>query len=215
MTHSAHNQKTRSHRTILFLGAYILAFITCVLLPHTTFAQLPHPDQFLNSGAFSGTLDTWRGTIKPLFTIINTVLIILTIVFAVLAEPLHYRPKLFSAVKRDVTLITKKDPATQKKWNALRGRIDKNPTPDAFRLAVTEADALVDQVLKKAGFQGEHMADRLSKILSADVPSIELLWDAHRLRNRLVHTPGSSLSVREGEKALQSYEKFLKELGAF
>jgi len=70
----------------------------------------------------------------------------------------------------------------------------------------------VDAVLKDYGFPGEHLADRLMSFTPEDMKSLNRLWDAHRVRNDIVHRPGAGISVGEGKKAIESYEAFLKEL---
>ena len=106
-----------------------------------------------------------------------------------------------------------KDPETAKRFASLKERLTV-PTSENLRLAVIEGDALVDSFLKRAGYEGEHMADRLSQLSAGEVPALERLWDAHRLRNNIVHTPGAAISSHEARAAMKAYEDFLKELGA-
>jgi hypothetical protein len=58
------------------------------------------------------------------------------------------------------------------------------------------------------------MADRLEQLNRADLPSLDDLWRAHRIRNDLVHTVGFTLTPNETREILGVYEKFLLELGA-
>ena len=89
-----------------------------------------------------------------------------------------------------------------------------NPTSqDSRHLAIIEADSLVDEVLKQLGFGGEHMADRLSRLNPQEVPSIERVWRAHRLRNDIVHGPNYVASPESTQDALRDYESFLREIG--
>ena len=80
--------------------------------------------------------------------------------------------------------------------------------------AIIEADNLVDGVLKKLGYSGETMGERIQFIDRHEVPSLENLWQAHRLRNKLVHEPDYNLRREEMERAVRNYETTLKELGA-
>ena len=77
-----------------------------------------------------------------------------------------------------------------------------------------EADALVDACLKQAGYQGEHMSDRLSQIDPQEIGSLQMLWRAHKLRNDIVHTPGFIISTDDARIALKSFEVFMTDLGA-
>ncbi len=101
----------------------------------------------------------------------------------------------------------------QKRWQAVRAKAEEN-FADAPRIAVLEADALLDDVLKMLGTPGEHLADRLGAFDAGEVKSLDRVWRAHRLRNDLVHTAGFTASPEETIQALNDFEEFLKEIGA-
>lgn len=83
-------------------------------------------------------------------------------------------------------------------------------------LAVIEADKLVDAVLKKANITGNSMADRLRKTESmVDRGVYQGMWDAHKLRNSLVHEVDRVGNFSEVNLALIKIKKYLIELGAF
>lgn len=107
-----------------------------------------------------------------------------------------------------------RDPRILKHWNHVAQKANTG-RPENLRLAVLEADALVDYFLKTSGYQGEHMADRLGQIAHSQVKSLERVWKAHRLRNDIVHTPGYVVSPKVAEDALKAYRDFLLELDAF
>lgn len=98
------------------------------------------------------------------------------------------------------------------RWEKLLKKYTATPTPDSLRLAIIEADALVDNLLKDMNFPGDHLADRLSYLNNQQIKSLEGLWEAHRLRNEVVHHPTGAISVRQGTAALTKYEAFFKEL---
>jgi hypothetical protein len=104
-------------------------------------------------------------------------------------------------------------PRYRKHWNDIRAHAEDAP-PQSLTLAVIAGDNLVDDALKEMGLQGEHMADRLEQLHKADLPSLDDLWRAHRVRNDLVHTVGFTLTPNETREVLDVYEKFLLELGA-
>jgi hypothetical protein len=81
-----------------------------------------------------------------------------------------------------------------------------------WRLAVIEADSLVDDILKRIGFPGESMAERLAQIPASQLLSLSDLKEAHRIRNNVTHTPGFKISKSEAERVVRKYERVLKEL---
>jgi hypothetical protein len=84
------------------------------------------------------------------------------------------------------------------------------------KYSIIEGDKLVDNVLRRAGLQGNSMADRLrntQKLIPRKV--YEDMWTAHKLRNQLVHEVDYQLRVEAAVGALWKMKKYLITLGAF
>ena len=79
-------------------------------------------------------------------------------------------------------------------------------------MALIEADNLFDDLLKQIKLPGESMADRLKYLDSSQVPNIDEIWQAHKLRNIVVHNPEYPITKNEIESGVRAYEKALKEL---
>lgn len=79
--------------------------------------------------------------------------------------------------------------------------------------AIVEADKLLDQALKQAGYPGAKMVERLQ---SAEhrFRDKEAVWAAHKLRNRLLHEQHVKLGSREAGQTLASFQRALKDLRA-
>lgn len=82
-----------------------------------------------------------------------------------------------------------------------------------IKLAVIEADKILDEILKMAGLKGETMADRLKRLNPAQLSNIESVWQVHKMRNRIVHEPDFHVTHAEAEYAVEVYRAALKELG--
>lgn len=98
----------------------------------------------------------------------------------------------------------------QSKWQELLERVK---TSDGMILAVIDADKLLDEALKKRGFSGKTMGERLVAA-QRSLTDNDAVWYAHKLRNRLVHEPNVSLKKREAQNALGGFKKGLHDLGA-
>ncbi len=79
------------------------------------------------------------------------------------------------------------------------------------KVAIMEADKLLDGVLKGLYLPGETMAERL-KSAQYKYPDITKVWNAHRLRNQLVHDATFEITVRQAKGALNEYKAALKTL---
>lgn len=99
------------------------------------------------------------------------------------------------------------------RWDEIEKHI--NSTREAeWKFAVIEADKLVEELLKGAGFSGDTMGDRLINIQPGQLTTLQNLWEAHKIRNRLVHDTNYFLRYTEAKRAVGLYEKTLKELQA-
>ncbi|MFO0765034.1 MAG: hypothetical protein U0487_03250 [Patescibacteria group bacterium] len=78
-----------------------------------------------------------------------------------------------------------------------------------MKLAVIEADKLVDNVMRQLLIPGETMGERM-KMAEFKYPDIRRVWPAHRIRNQLVHDATFQLRMGDGKEALQAYERALK-----
>ncbi len=100
-----------------------------------------------------------------------------------------------------------------KQWTKTKGRLETGLESE-YKLAVIEADSTLDEVLKKMGYLGETLGERLEKINVAVLPSIEEVRDTHKIRNNIVHDPDYRINSDEAKKSISIYEKALTDLGA-
>ena len=99
------------------------------------------------------------------------------------------------------------------RWEEVEKHI--NSTREAeWKFAVIEADKLVDELLRGAGFPGDTMGDILMNIQPGQLTTLQGLWEAHKIRNRLVHDTNYFLRYTEAKRAVGLYEKTLRELQA-
>ncbi len=98
-----------------------------------------------------------------------------------------------------------------KSWQKILLRLSKNDEAN-LRLALIEADNLFDDLLKQMRLPGESMADRLKYLDSSQISNIDEVWQAHKLRNQIVHNPEYPITRNEIEFGVRAYEKALKEL---
>jgi len=96
-------------------------------------------------------------------------------------------------------------------WQKVLSRLNKNDEA-SLHMALIEADNIFDDLLKLMGLPGESMADRLKYLNPAQVSNIEEIWQAHKLRNQLVHGSEYPIARSEIEFGVRAYEKALKEL---
>lgn len=100
----------------------------------------------------------------------------------------------------------------QSRWLAVESglRRDNHAT---YHMAIVNADKLVDQALREAGFSGATMGERM-KSAQNTWTNPNYVWSAHKLRNKVVHEPDVQLSYEIAARSLTAFKQALKDLGA-
>ena len=101
-----------------------------------------------------------------------------------------------------------------KRWGKIKTRFEL-PSESEQKLAIIEAEGILDEILKKMGFSGATFEERLKQMTSVQLSNIEEIWEAHKIRNNIVHDPDYRLSPVESRKAFEIYERALTNLEAF
>ena len=104
-------------------------------------------------------------------------------------------------------------PTAYDDWERITNRLTSEDQKNYLK-SILEADALVDYALKVQGFPGESMGERMQAIRPEQLPSLEDLWRAHKVRNELAHDPNRPLSESEGALMMRIYERVLTDLRA-
>ena len=98
------------------------------------------------------------------------------------------------------------------RWLEIENGLDKNNTA-TYQFAILAADKLLDQVLNELGLVGDTMDDRIkdakNKLSNPNVLSV-----AHKLRDQIVQRTDAKINIITARRALATYKKSLKDLGA-
>jgi len=146
------------------------------------------------------------------FVVLGLDIVIIAIFFFALYQAWQFRPKLRIFGRAPRKVLTLRDAVLKERWQEILRKI-RPDSVSSMKLGIIEADKMADDVLKRMGFGGEHMADRLSQMNQADFSTVKRLWDAHRFRNNLVHSPDFEVRPEALDRALRSYEAFFREVG--
>lgn len=100
----------------------------------------------------------------------------------------------------------------RKQWEQIRARL-RQDTVSQFKLAVLEADYVLDRSLQKVGYRGANLTEKLQNVDSMQYTQIEDIRAAHQLRNAIVHDEHYVVEREQAEKTLDDIESFLKTIG--
>lgn len=98
----------------------------------------------------------------------------------------------------------------EKRWRGIGRHLKEEST---WHLALIEADNLLDTALKRRGFKGNSMGERLMNARQ-EFSDNDNVWAAHKLRDRLVHEQDVKLDEKTIKTALRAERQALKDLGA-
>ncbi len=97
-----------------------------------------------------------------------------------------------------------------KEWERVLKYLNSDNSAD-WKIAVLEADKILDALVKKMGYDGETLGERLKVVEPSDFLTLPQAWEAHRLRNRLAHEADFQMTLRDARRALALYEQVFRE----
>lgn len=100
----------------------------------------------------------------------------------------------------------KEDDAWIKIWNAL-----SSTNPADWKVAILEADNLLDLMVTRMGYRGEGIGEKLKAIEPSDFNTLNDAWEAHKIRNKIAHEGNYDLTFKEAQTAIAHYEKVFRE----
>lgn len=90
----------------------------------------------------------------------------------------------------------------------------ESDNPNDWKHAIIESDTILDQALKRLGYSGVSLGERLRSISPAMLPSINDAWEAHKVRNHIAHSGADFvLTQKIARETIVRYERVLNELG--
>lgn len=97
------------------------------------------------------------------------------------------------------------------RWKQVLAHVESD-NPNDWRLAIIEADIMLDELLDSLGYIGQSVGDRLKGARPEIFRSVQDAWDAHKVRNEIAHR-GSDfvLTQRAARTAISQYERVFTE----
>lgn len=100
----------------------------------------------------------------------------------------------------------------RRKWLEIE-QLPKKDDQRSCQFAIIEADKLLDIAMKECGIRGDTMGERL-KTAGNRWSDRNSVWTAHKLRNQIVHETDVAVGYDNARRALASFKRALKDVGA-
>lgn len=121
-----------------------------------------------------------------------------------------YPENMPSSFSKSSESVVASDPIVEK-WKKIVEYSESENSAN-WRLAVIEADIMLDDLLTTLQLPGETMGDKLKAVESSDFITIDLAWEAHKARNMIAHEGGDFLlNQREARRLISLYRAVFKE----
>ncbi|MEX2052159.1 MAG: hypothetical protein WD991_00485 [Candidatus Paceibacterota bacterium] len=83
-----------------------------------------------------------------------------------------------------------------------------------WKLAIIEADSMLEGLLDQLGFRGESIGDKLKSADPDVFRKLPMAWEVHTVRNRIAHEGSDySLSSVEAKRVIALYEQIFLDFG--
>lgn len=140
-----------------------------------------------------------------IFSVILLIAIILTVYRMHLGYAVKARLKEYEEIGRP------RPNRILERWKKIKERLDTNDENN-YKLAILEADAMFDSAIENLGYKGKDFEDRAKQIPPNKISNLSEIMEAHKLRNTIVYDIKSAATYFQAKKAVEIFEKALKEL---
>ncbi len=100
-----------------------------------------------------------------------------------------------------------------RRWQEVEAHVEST-NPNDWKLAIIEADVMLEKMLEEVGFGGNTVADRLRSASGRSFATIEDAWQAHRVRNQIAHGGTDFvLTQKMAQTTIIQFKKVFQEFG--
>jgi hypothetical protein len=90
----------------------------------------------------------------------------------------------------------------------------ESENPNDWKLAIIEADIILEKALKDKGYAGPTIGDMLKSVAPSSMQSLQDAWDAHLVRNKIAHSGEDFvLTHKIARETIVQYDRVFAELG--
>lgn len=86
--------------------------------------------------------------------------------------------------------------------------------PNDWKLAIIEADVMLEETLESAGYAGATIGDKLKSASPTNFQTLDQAWTAHKVRNQIAHGgPDFVLTKKLAQETITQYRQVFQEFG--
>lgn len=172
-------------------------------------------DSFADSifGDIFGVLNTVWSVYTILAYIAALILLYIFIYASIRISSLKAHLKAGIAAQRQAYTTMYGVPKAKSQFASLQEHIESD-NPNDWKLAIIEADIILDEALRKEGYGGNSLGERLKSISPQHLQTIDEAWTAHKVRNQIAHAGTDFvLTHKIVRDTMSRYRAVFQELG--
>lgn len=128
-------------------------------------------------------------------------------------EYLHHEMEEFKHKAQEREEKKKKEASRNPRWNEVLQYIS-SPNQNDWKLAIIEADSILEDLLTDLGFEGDNLGEKLKNATQETFKDLTIAWEAHSIRNRVAHEGTAfELSSHEAKRVIALYERIFYDFG--
>ena len=171
------------------------------------------------AGSVSGA-SLWASILSNLLYIL--ILLFTTILFYCILRVFEIRKKEGEYMDEQIRLYAEKQKAKEEKiknagspknprWLAVTEYMNSE-NPNDWKLAILEADTLLESLVDDLGFKGDTFGEKLKSIDKDKFKNLSSAWEAHNVRNRIAHEGIEfEISKLEAKRIVLIYEQIFRD----
>lgn len=127
-------------------------------------------------------------------------------------EHLHHEIEEYAHKQREKEKKEKEGGSPQSiRWNTVLEHVNSSSSGD-WKLAIIDADSMLEDLLNQLGFVGENLGEKLKSIDMSKYTNLKPAWDVHKVRNEIAHEGTQfEISQEEAKRVISTYEQIFKD----
>ena len=151
-----------------------------------------------------------HGVLVIVATIISMILVV-GIIY-VLTRLSELKTKEAHVLRKQFTSFGGEAKTMSGRWKGIEEYISSNTVSD-WKIAILEADAMLEEVVEKMGYYGDTLGEKLKNVDPRSFPFLDTAWEAHKYRNEIAHGRDLDLSRSEAERIIKLFETVFRGVG--
>ncbi len=196
-----------------------ILFLIVLILLGAIIARITYYFQGFDTTPFSSILDYIMAWLRTLWRVWKVVAVFVAVglagwiwhSYSKLRALKKEDEQIYGVVPQDDFLNKRPEEKGNEKWAHVLELMNSS-NPSEWRLAIMEADIMLDEMLRAQRYHGDSVGEMLKSVEESDMSTLDAAWEAHKVRNRIAHSGADfELNERETKRVLALFESVFKE----